>query len=397
MHVKEILHTLLSSVIHLKRLNTLTLLVLAALKDKKISVTLLGRGLETAATEKSNIKRSDRFISNLKIHDERESVYSVFSHRLIGHKKHPWIIVDWSAVPNSKNYILRSALVMQGRALSIYEEVHPKSKENSPEVHQAFLFKLQEILPKRCKPILVTDAGFCTPWFLQVLGMGWDYVGRVRGNKLLKLKGIWLKYKDLFGRARSTPTALGKGLLSKTNPLKTNFYLVQFPKKFRMHLNKLGKKANRTKDKEYSASWKEPWCLVSSLKSNYSVAKKVVKIYSCRMQIEEGFRDLKSSIYGFSFEHSHSKNKERLQILLMIAMVASVIAYLIGWIAERKNWHYKFQANTIRTRRVLSLFYLGCRILKKTFETPIESVWIAFNHLREFMPWAEPLTQEGSS
>lgn len=397
MHVKQFLHTLLSSVIHLKRLNTLALLALAALKDKKISVTLLGRALDTTATEKSNIKRSDRFLSNRKVHEEREVIYSAFSRRLIGNKKHPWIIVDWSPVPNSKNYILRAALVMQGRALSIYEEVHPKAKENNPKVHQEFLLKLKALLSQDCKPIIVTDAGFCTPWFLQVLEMGWDYVGRVRGDKSLKLNGIWLKYKDLFSSAKSEPTRLGEGLLSQDNQLKTNFYLVKLPKKFRIRLNKLGKKGNHKKDKEYARSWNEPWLLVSSLKSSYNVAQKVVKIYSCRMQIEEGFRDLKSSSYGFSFEKALSENRERIQILLMIAMVASAIAYLIGWVAESKKWHYKFQANTIKTRRVLSFFYLGCRIIKKKLEIPIECLWAAFNQLKEFMGWAEPLKEERAS
>lgn len=397
MHINQFLHTLLSSVIHLKRLATLSLLVLGALKDKRLSLTLLGRALDTKATEKSNIKRSNNYLGNKKVHQEREEIYSAFTRRLIGNKKRPWIIVDWSPVPNSKHYILRAALVMKGRALSLYEEVHPKAKENNPIIHQKFLFTLKALLPKQCKPIIVTDAGFCTPWFLQVLEMDWDYIGRVRGDKSLCLEGSWLKYKDLFDRARSEPIALGEGLLALDNQLRTNFYLVKLPKKFRVRLNKLGKKANHKKDKGYSRSWNEPWLIVSSLKASYCVTKKTVKIYSCRMQIEEGFRDLKSSRYGFSFEKSQSKNIERIQVLLMIAMIASAIAYLTGWIAESQNWHYKFQANTVKTRRVLSLFYLGCRIIKKNFEITNECLWLTFNKLNEFMEWSEPsLNKEGT-
>jgi hypothetical protein len=155
MHVKQFLHTLLSSVMHLKRLNTLILLVQAALKDRKLSVTLLGRSLNTVAIEKNNIKRSDRFLSNKKLYEEREAIYKEFARQLIGNKNRPWIIVDWSPVPNSKNHILRAALVMEGRALSVYEEVHPKSKENNPEVHKEFLSKLKNMLAKNCKPIII--------------------------------------------------------------------------------------------------------------------------------------------------------------------------------------------------------------------------------------------------
>ncbi len=51
----------------------------------------------------------------------------------------------------------------------------------------------------------------------------------------------------------------------------------------------------------------------------------------------------------------------------MIAMLATLIAYLTGFIAEFNQWHYQFQANTTKKRRVISLFFLGCRIIKKKF------------------------------
>jgi Transposase DDE domain len=393
MHINQFLHTLLSPVMHLKRLKTLSLLTVSALKDRKLSVTLLGRSLNTDASEKNNIKRSDRFLSNEKLYEEREAIYATFTCQLIGAKRRPWIIVDWSPSPNSKNHILRAALVMEGRALSVYEEVHPKAKENNPEVHKNFLSKLKNMLAENSRPIIITDAGFCTPWFQQVESMGWDYVGRVRGDKAIKLKGSWMKYKDLFSEATSEPSSLGEGLLSQ-NEFKTHFYLVKLPKKFRVRLNKLGKKGNHKKDKEYSKSWNEPWLLVSSLTPSYIVTKRVVKIYTCRMQIEEGFRDLKSSLYGFSFEKSQTKNTERIQILLLIAMVASAIAYLVGWVAENKQWHYQFQANTIKTRRVLSFFYLGCRVIKKKLQIPIECLWEALNKLSESGEWAEYIKEE---
>lgn len=89
MHVKQLLHTLLFPVMHLKRLTTLSLLVLGAIKEKKLSVTFLGRALATDATEKNNIKRSDRFLSNTKLHQERLSIYKTFACALIGKKTRP--------------------------------------------------------------------------------------------------------------------------------------------------------------------------------------------------------------------------------------------------------------------------------------------------------------------
>ncbi|MBI4356528.1 MAG: hypothetical protein HY559_01425 [Gammaproteobacteria bacterium] len=83
------------------------------------------------------------------------------------------------------------------------------------------------------------------------------------------------------------------------------------------------------------------------------------------MQIEEGFRDLKSSQYGFGFEKSRTKHIARIQVLLLIAMLAALFAWLTGWVAEQRGLQYKFQANSIKHKRVLSLFFLGCRVISK--------------------------------
>ncbi len=102
-----------------------------------------------------------------------------------------------------------------------------------------------------------------------------------------------------------------------------------------------------------------------------------------RTHLKEGFRDLKSTKYGFGFEHTHSKNIMRLENLLLIAMLASIVAWIIGWQAEKEKLHYQFQANSIKNRRVLSLFFLGCRIIKKKIRLEL----IKFNSSQ--LVWAE--------
>lgn len=363
MHMKPFFHNLLMPVTHFKRLTTLILLISGVIEDKKLSVTQLGRSLKNDAQEKNNIKRSDRFLSNKKLQEERVEIYRAIAVRLIGAQKMPLLLVDWSHVPNTTRYILRAALMAPGRALTIYEEVHPKKLENNPEVHKNFLKTLHAILPEDCCPILVTDAGFCNPWFNSVLTMGWHYIGRVRGNRTFKLQGKeWKNYSDTNTTATQKAQYLGEGLLVKSNPLATHFYLIKLPKKYRVRLNKLKKKGHYKCDIEHSKAANEPWLIVSSLQVPPST---IIKKYYLRMTIEEAFRDLKSSQFGFSFEKARSNIIERIQILLMIAMLASFFLYLVGWVAEKNNYHYKFQANSIKYRRVLSLFYLGWRMVKK--------------------------------
>lgn len=378
MHISSFLHKTLGSVTHAKRLTTATMLVEAALKNKKISVTSLGRGISNQAQERSNIRRSDRLIGNRKFHRERIAIYGAMAKLLVSNQSRPKIIVDWSHVPNSTHYILRAALATPGGAYSLYEEVHPKTKEANPQVHQAFLTTLKSLLPDCC-PIIITDAGFSCPWFMQVIALGWDYVGRIRGNKYFRIDGElkWHCYNQTFPTMPSFSQFLGFGQLTKTHGMQTTFYLVQKNKKGRTALNKYGTKAQYKNDKEYSESAKEPWLLVTSLQLTHQALKKAEALYSLRMKIEEGFRDLKSSQYGFSFEKAYSKTIDRIETLLVITMLASMVARLIGLVGESLQLHYQFQASSTKKRRVLSLFFLGCQIIRKKIDIPITLIFSA--------------------
>lgn len=388
MHAHQFLHKMLSPVMHLKRLNTLEKLITGLMNDKKLSVTQLGRSLDTKAQEKNNIKRSDLFLSNRGVWRERFSIYKTISLALIGSNSRPLIIVDWSHVPNTTCYILRAALVAKGRALTLYEEVAPKRLENNPDVHRRFLKKIQKIIPTTCSPILITDAGFCNSWFKSVQAMGWDYIGRVRGIKYFRIDGdknTWHRYSDYCATTvKQIPIYLGHGELTKAAPLETHLYLTKLPKKHRVSLNKLNKKSHHKKDDEYAKSANEPWLLATSLKK---MPVTIIKLYFFRMEIEEGFRDLKSSQFGFSFEHAYSFKIRRIQILLMIAMLAAYILFLIGWIAEKQKWQYQFQANTTKIKRILSLFYLGCRVVKKKLQIISSAIFTTLQELYNSPPW----------
>jgi len=83
MHIKRFLHNLLRSTIHVKRFNTLNLLINALISEKKLSLTQLGRALKNKAQEKNNIKRCDRFLGNKKLHEKRLSIYQKINHSKI--------------------------------------------------------------------------------------------------------------------------------------------------------------------------------------------------------------------------------------------------------------------------------------------------------------------------
>lgn len=381
MHIKGFLHKMLSSVMQKKRLTTLIVFVITVLNTKKLSLTELGRGIDLPIQERSGIRRADRFLGNEKLYGEREAICEALILAVIGNTPHPDIIVDWSNIPNTTNHVLRAALAAKGRAITLYEEVHPEKKLGNRRVQNEFLHKLKKMFPAYCKPLIITDGGFHNEWFREIVELGWDYLGRIRAGSGKKFRYLdkkeWQNCSDLCKKATTKAAFFGEVDLCKEHPIRTNLYLFKGKIKGRKALNKLGKKRKDTDALDYSKAAREPWILATSLPGKKHLANQVVKKYKKRMQIEEGFRDLKSPQYGFSFEKSYSKDCGRNEVLLLIAMLASFIAWLIGWIGEMQNLHLQFQSNSIKKRRVLSLFYLGCRIIKKKIKIEIRMLELA--------------------
>ena len=112
----------------------------------------------------------------------------------------------------------------------------------------------------------------------------------------------------------------------------------------------------------YRGLAKEPWLLATSDKQLTS--QQIVGLYAKRMQIEQNFRDDKSQQSGFSWRFSRTSGVKRMSMLCLIACLATTALWLIGHEAERRQWHHQFQANTIKTRRVLSFLTLAKQVIK---------------------------------
>jgi hypothetical protein len=378
MHVSKIVTQLLSDVIHKSRIQSLIPVITAIIISKQLRLTQLGRILNTPGKERAGIRRVDRLLANIYYQEQSLDIYKAITQRVVGNQGRPIILVDWTNVPNSKrtaasgeHCALRASLIAEGRSLTLYEEVHPKKKESNPGVHRAFLKRLQSILPAGCRPYVVTDAGFKNPWFKAVLALGWDYVGRIRGGVKYDDGSGFQLIKNLFDKASAIPKYLGLLTLAKKNHLKTNCYIYTHKLKGRKKRTKTGKVDQHKDSKNHSRGYREPWLLVSSV-SGFSAPKRVVKIYKLRMTIESSFRDTKSTEFGLSMNENITIKAERYIVWLMISALASMIAWIIGYAAEKEGLHYDFQANTYRHRRVLSFFYLGCQIVRKKIDVPID-------------------------
>ena len=115
--------------------------------------------------------------------------------------------------------------------------------------------------------------------------------------------------------------------------------------------------------KKQAAREREPWLLATSLGLSSTLAGKVVRLYGLRMQIEEAFRDLKSTRFGLSLELHLTYQVQRLQVLILIAMLALLVAWIMGKATELTGQHRQYQANTVKHRLVLSTIFIGLRVV----------------------------------
>jgi hypothetical protein len=376
MHVAVILQELLGNTTHKTRLKTLTVLIEGVINSKTLSLTSLGRHIKTSGKECSAINRVDRFLGNAFYQTRSIRIYEVLTRRAIGGMKTPFVIVDWSSIPGShltasgEHCVLRASLAAKGRSITLYEEVHPKSKEGRAAVHKAFLRRFKSLVPAACKPCILTDAGFKNPWFKAVLAMGWDYIGRLSGAVHYDDGTGFKALSGLFPQATSSPASLGNLKVAKTNPITTHVCLYKKTPQGRKHRGKSGKVLTNKLSRKNAKSQREPWILASSL-TGKNIERLIVKTYSLRMTIEESFRDMKSQRYGLSLNDNVTLNVKRYIVWLLLAALASLIAWSVGYSAEKRSLHLDFQANTYKKRRVLSFFFLGCQVIKKRLNFPV--------------------------
>src|SRR6202008_551103 len=163
MHAQHIIQDFLDrncDFVHAKRRAALAALADAGSRGC-LSTMGLSRALGGHVGVRHRIKRCDRLLGNLKLAAERSAIYGALARALLQRNDRPMIIVDWSDLRADRSWqVLRAALIVQGRAFTLYEEVHPLSVAGSLAVHKAFLKQLRSWLRMKCRSIFPADAGF---------------------------------------------------------------------------------------------------------------------------------------------------------------------------------------------------------------------------------------------
>lgn len=373
MHASTILYRILSTSfpeIHAKRLASLLAAVEAVVSGSRLTLSDLGRGLPGSVAVKHNIKRIDRLLGNCSLHTEIPKLYEALIRNGLAGISMPLIVIDWSDLtPDQHWQLLRASVAIEGRSMTLYEQVHPQSQATAPRVHEAFLKQLATMLPQGCVPILITDAGFRSVWFSLVNRMGWHWIGRIRNRDMVSPADddidVWVGCKTLYASATGKAKSLGQYKYVRNHPVDCRLVLIKRASLGRHKKSCQGKVARSSNSQKNARAQREPWLLAVCPGLAHLSAEAVVAVYAQRMQIEESFRDLKSERFGLGFSPCRSTQKARLGVLLLVACLASFVLRLIGEVGRAKQLDFQFQSNTRRSRPVLSVITLALQLVQR--------------------------------
>lgn len=335
MHAQRILQDFLAKecpAIHAKRRDCLALMTDAARRGG-LGLMKMSKSVEGTTALRHRIKRCDRLLSNPHLENERLGIYRALAHRVLQRATHVGIIVDWSdLLPDISQHVLRASVAVKGRSIVIYEEVHPTKQYGSLAVHQKFMEALRTVLPACCQPVIITDAGFRATWFKLLDQLGFAWIGRIRNRDMVCPHGArdWRGCKELYPGATGRARNLGHFEYARGNPVACRLVMIKRAPKGRKKKTVFGKSSRSQQSKKHRAGQIEPWLLAVAPCLSKLSADAIVALYGSRMQIEQTFRDLKSTQWGMGLSSSQTRRPNRLATLLLIAALLGFALWLIG-------------------------------------------------------------------
>jgi Transposase DDE domain len=355
------------SAMHAVRARALMKAVQSLLSCRRLILMDMARSWPGANRVRAPLKCLDRLLSNPHLHAQREMFYAAMMRWLVRHPM-PIILVDWAELHEDCRWqLLRAAIPVGGRSITILDMVFPESMKGSPVAEKQLLQRLRALLPKSVTPILVTDAGFRAPWFRAVARLGWHYVGRLRHRTLIQVDGAeWVDNRSLFPQASSRPQRLESIRMVASNPWHVDLILYRKSKAGRVMLTRHGTRSRSHTSLKAEQRERDPWLLVASCDLSALSARQIVSIYTKRMQIEESFRDLKCERFGCAFYYSLTRKPERIAALLLIHALATFVAWLTAWSQEPTGAQLQYGGiNNKRSRRHYSLLRIGWEALRR--------------------------------
>jgi len=369
----KLFHTALKNNLHKKRIQCLSRFTADLLTiNSGLSLTEIGNHLTSDTSLKHKIKAADYFVGNDKLASNIPNIYTALAQYYFAHYPKLVVHVDWSGACAPGYHVLEASIMAHGRSIPVYQEIHHGSVAETSKVHEGFLKQLYGVIPNQSAVTIVTDAGFHRHWFETVSLLGWDFIGRVYTRYQYRYEGEsqWHSIKDIAFAKRGQALAHGAVRLGKTGqPLSGYLYTYREKLSGKPH----AKNGYPTHEKSHSDYYRKGWVLVSSLNKP---ARKLVGFYKKRMQIEETFRDIKNEHYGLGLRRNGSTGAQRIRMLYFLGTLLRIILWWIGLATERCDKHRQYQANTVKSKRIVSLVSLGRKVMR---HEPKTITWVLLN------------------
>jgi hypothetical protein len=286
--VKRMLGYCLSSLPE-KQAEALRAGVVAAVEGGALSLSRLAQQLPGKVALRHRVKRMDRLLGNEAIHCRRSGIYASLAHTWLNETGPLLIVVDGSDVTADQKWqLLRASVAMEGRSVTLYEEVHPQHRLGNRWVQSRFLGNLARLIPAGREPIILTDAGFRSPWFDAVDRRHWAWIGRIRNRGQVSVAGgPWKPVKELHALATEEAQDSAPVLPVRTRPTPRRMILIKKPSKGRIQRTRFGSRCRSKRSRKIAQRQKEPWLLACSPGRVHLSPATIVSLYARRMTLEE--------------------------------------------------------------------------------------------------------------
>lgn len=268
--------------IHIKRLQAVMDVSMGLQRSQALSISAMGRYLQSEIGIRHRIKRVDRLLGNKHLYSELADIYAGLSHyvfKYVAQDKYSPIVVDLCYLKDSHDIQMLSAEVAsQGRTIPLYREVFELNQLKGRA--KEFLSKLACCIPERQDVLIIMDAGFGEDWFEAIEARNWHWLVRARGGKYIKLSEShnWEEANKLFKEANSRAKSYDSAYITKNHCRPCR---VIMKKGLTVHKRKKPLKLPRnyhSANGSYSRLAKEPWILATNLPKVYP-ATKVLNAY----------------------------------------------------------------------------------------------------------------------
>ncbi len=334
------------------RLSIMALMIESIIKTQSICLWKLCEVIPLKAKPESINRRMQRFISQVALD---ASWLAKFIFRICGCKDEVYLIMDrtnWKLGRTNIN-ILMLAISYEGKGVPILWKFLNKRGNSNEEERIALIDQFRIIFP------LVRIAGFLADrefvgedWFRKLKELNIPFLIRVRSNFKIRKNYKFQKIQNLF---RRSPLNSHKIYRCKKLVLGVPLYVSGI---------KLRNKQNKIE-----------YCIIVSNENQANP----IETYQRRWQIENMFKNLKTS--GFNFEATHVTKHERLSNLLSLLSIGYI------WITKVANKVLKenpIQQILSHGRNNMSHFRVGLRSIRNAISNSFSKLYISYVELLSY-------------